>query len=93
MKLLNLSERFIVYATEQSFLISITSLVSLYFHIKAAFLGFFEAYRIDFYVGFMHIFDTKFGLLNILILFLVSLLYYTMESPILDYPFDVNLWC
>ena len=80
MNLLNLSERFIIYITEQSFLISITSMISLYFHIKAAFLGFFEAYRIDFYTGFMHIFDTYYGLLNILILFIVSLLYYTIES-------------
>ncbi len=59
MKLLNLSERFIIYVTEQSFLISITSMISLYFHIKAVFLGFFEAYRISFSTGFMHIFDTK----------------------------------
>ena len=80
MKLINLSERFVAYITEQSFLISITSMTSLYFHIKAAFLGFFEAYKIDFYTGFIHLFDTEYGLLNILILFLISFFYYVLES-------------
>ncbi len=86
MKLINISERFIIYITEQSLLISLTSLTSLTslisssLKIKAAFLGFFIAYKIDFIKGFLHIFDTYYGLYNLLILFLLSFLYYSIES-------------
>ncbi len=80
MKLIDLGERFTIYVTEQSFLISLTSLIALYFKIKAAFLGFFVAYKIDFDGGFLHIFDTYYGLLNLLILFLISFIYYSTES-------------
>jgi len=80
MKLISLSERFIIYITEQSILISLTSLIVSILNIKAAFLGFFIAYKIDFDTGFLHIFDTYYGLYNLLILFLLSLIYYSIES-------------
>jgi len=64
MKLMDISERFIIYLTEQSFLISLTSLVALELKIRAVFLGFFIAYKIDFVTGFSHIFDTYSGIYN-----------------------------
>jgi hypothetical protein len=79
-KLSDLSERFIVYIAEQSFLISLTSLVALSLNIKAAFLGFFITYKVDFIEGFSPIFNTYYGLYNLLILFTLSLLYYSIES-------------
>ena len=80
MKLISLSEKFIIYVTEQTILISLTSLIASIFHIKDAFLGFFLAYKIDFIPGFLHIFDTNYGLYNLLILFLISFCYYSIES-------------
>ena len=74
MKLISLSEKFIIYVTEQTILISLTSLIASIFHIKDAFLGFFLAYKIDFIPGFLHIFDTNYGLYNLLILFLSMVL-------------------
>ena len=67
MKLMDISERFIIYVTEQSFLISLTSLVAMELNIKAVFLGFSIAYRIDFVTGFSHIFDTYSGIYNLII--------------------------
>ncbi len=80
MKILSLGDRFIIYLIEQSFLISLTSMVIPVFHIKAVFLGFFVAYKIDFIMGFEHIFDTYSGFLNILILFVLSFTYYSIET-------------
>ncbi|MEM4835325.1 MAG: stage II sporulation protein M [Ferroplasma sp.] len=80
MKLMDISERFIIYLTEQSFLISLTSLVAIELHIKAVFLGFFIAYKIDFVTGFSHIFDTYSGVYNLIILFTLSFAYYSIES-------------
>ncbi len=79
-KIADLSERFLIYITEQSFLISLTSLTAAYFHIKEAFLGFFVSYKIDFKIGFFNLLDTKDGLLNIFILFLLSFIYYLLTS-------------
>ena len=70
MKLMDISERFIIYVTEQSFLISLTSLIAMELNIKAVFLGFFIAYRIDFATRFSHIFDTYSGIYNLIILFI-----------------------
>lgn len=80
MRISNISERFILYVTEQSVLISLTSLISLSMNIKAAFLGFLVAYNSEFTVGLEHLFDTTYGWINILILFLVSLTYYMLET-------------
>jgi hypothetical protein len=80
MKLIDISERFIIYITEQSFLISLSSLIAMELNIKAVFLGFFIAYKIDFVTGFSHIFDTYSGIYNIIILFILSFVYYTIES-------------
>ena len=80
MKLMDISERFIIYVTEQSFLISLTSLIAMELNIKAVFLGFFIAYRIDFVTGFSHIFDTYSGIYNLIILFILSFAYYSIES-------------
>ncbi|EQB67104.1 MAG: hypothetical protein AMDU2_EPLC00006G0661 [Thermoplasmatales archaeon E-plasma] len=77
---MNISGRFIIYVTEQSFLISLTSLVAMELNIKAVFLGFFIAYRIDFVTGFLHIFDTYSGIYNLIILFILSFVYYSIES-------------
>ncbi len=80
MKPLDISERFLIYVTEQSFLVSLTSLIALSLNIKAVFLGFFLSYKVSFVEGFLHIFDTYSGLLNILILFSLSLFYYFFGS-------------
>jgi hypothetical protein len=80
MRLSNISERFLAYATDQALLISLTSLISEILHIKAAFLGFFILYKINFVQGFSHIFTTYYGLENILILYILSLSYYSLSS-------------
>jgi hypothetical protein len=80
MKLIDISERFLIYVSEQSFLISLTSLVAMELNIKAVLLGFLIAYRIDFFAGFLHIFDTYSGIYNLLILFILSFVYYFLES-------------
>lgn len=77
MRLSNISERFLAYATDQALLISLTSLISEILHIKAAFLGFFILYKINFVQGFSHIFTTYYGLENIVILYILSLSYYS----------------
>jgi hypothetical protein len=51
MRLVDISERFIIYVTEQSFFISLTSLIAMTLNLKAVFLGFFIAYKNRFYYG------------------------------------------
>ncbi len=80
MRLVDISERFIIYVTEQSFFISLTSLIAMTLNLKAVFLGFFIAYKIDFIMGFSHIFDTYSGIYNLIILFVLSFVYYFFES-------------
>jgi hypothetical protein len=77
MRLVDISERFIIYVTEQSFFISLTSLIAMTLNLKAVFLGFFIAYKIDFIMGFSHIFDTYSGIYNLIILFVLSFVYYS----------------
>ncbi len=51
MKLMDISERMLIYITEQSFLIPISSLLDYSFNFKAIILGFFISYKLDFLKG------------------------------------------
>ncbi len=80
MKPFDLSERFLVYMIEQSFLISTTSLILYSVNIKARLLGLFLVYKVNFVKGITLIFTTNSGLINLLVLFQVSFLYYSLET-------------
>lgn len=80
MKIANISERFLIYLVEQSFLIPLSSLLDYSLGIKARILGFLLSYNIDFSKSFLPIFTTVSGWYNILALFTVSITYYSLES-------------
>ncbi len=65
MKVRDISGRFTIHLTGQEFLILLTSFVTMELNIKAVFLGFFIAYRIDFATRFSHIFDAYSGIENL----------------------------
>ena len=80
MKIMDLSERYITYITEQTFLIPLSVIIDYLLKIKVPLLGFFLAYRLEFIKGLSNLFYTEDGWLNLFVLFIVSLLYYTTES-------------
>ena len=80
MKISDLSERYLSYMIEQSFLIPLSALIDFSLGVKSRLLGFFVAYNISFINGLNPIFTTRTGLLNLLTLFLVSYLYYSFET-------------
>ena len=53
MKIANISERFLIYLVEQSFLIPLSSLLDYSLGIKARILGFLLSYNIDFSKSFL----------------------------------------
>lgn len=80
MRLMDLGERFILYITEQSILIPTSSLLEYAVNVKATLLTFFLFYSTNFGAGIKAIFETRAGMLDLLILFLISLAYYSIES-------------
>ncbi len=80
MKISDLSERYLSYMIEQSFLIPLSALIDFSLGVKSRLLDFFVAYNISFINGLNPIFTTRTGLLNLLTLFLVSYLYYSFET-------------
>ncbi len=77
---MDLSERYMIYITEQAFLIPSSVTIDFLLKIKVPLLGFFIAYKLEFIKGLSNLFYTEDGLLNLLVLFIVSLIYYTIES-------------
>lgn len=77
---MGLGERFILYITEQSILIPTSSLLEYAVNVKATLLTFFLFYSTNFGAGIKAIFETRAGMLDLLILFLISLAYYSIES-------------
>ena len=65
----DLSERFLIYVSEQAFLIPLSSLMDYALHVKAVLLGFFLIYHIEFLKGLNLIFDTKSGIINIIMVY------------------------
>ena len=80
MRLLNLGERVIVYYTEQSLLISLSIIVDFALLHKSYILGFFLGYKLNFSNAVSNIFTTRSGLIDLLILYIISFIYYTIET-------------
>lgn len=80
MKLATIGNRYVSYFVEQSFLIPISTLMTFFLGVKPVLLGFFLAYKLDFQGALNLIFTTSAGWINLVLLFLVSFLYYTFES-------------
>ncbi len=81
-RLLELSERFIAYLTEQAILIASTALIDTMMGIKSVFLEFFVLYKSNFPQALTAIFETREGWLDITILTLISFLYYLTEATL-----------
>ncbi len=80
MRLLDIGERVIAYFTEQSFLVALSIVIDFAILDKSYVLGFFLSYKLNFIKGAMNVFTTQQGLLDLLILYSVSLIYYSLES-------------
>ncbi|MHB1811498.1 MAG: hypothetical protein ACYCPR_03680 [Thermoplasmataceae archaeon] len=80
MRIAGLGDRYISYMVEQSFLIPLSSIVVYLFGVKPVILSFFLVYKIDFQGAIKLIFETQTGWINIVALFLVSIIYYFFET-------------
>ena len=80
MRLATIGNRYLAYLVEQSFLIPLSSLVVYLLGTKPLILGFFLAFKLNFQGGFDQIFATSAGWFNLAVLFLISLIYYTLET-------------
>jgi len=61
MKVLDLSERYLIYITEQLFLMPISIMVAYSINIKPGLLCFFLSYKTAFSNGFHYLFTTASG--------------------------------
>jgi hypothetical protein len=80
MRLATLGNRYIAYLVEQSFLIPVSSLLVYLLGTKTLILGFFLLFKLNFQGSLDLIFTTSAGWVNLAVLFLISLLYYTLET-------------
>lgn len=80
MRLLDTGERVIAYLTEQSFIVALSIVIDFAILDKSYLLGFFLSYKLNFVQGVMNVFTTQQGLLDLVILYSISFIYYSLES-------------
>lgn len=74
-----MGERYLCYLAEQVFLITISSILVYAFGIRPVLLSFFLLYKVNFSAAFVQVFETNAGFQNLLIWFVISLVYYSLE--------------
>ena len=81
-RLQKLSERIIAYLTEQAIMVALTTSFDTALGVKSVLLDFFVLYKSNFNQAIITIFETKNGWIDIMILTLISFLYYTSETAL-----------
>ena len=80
MKLSDLYQRYAAYLVDMVLLVSLTELICHVFGIYPVIYTFVSSYSLEFSVGFHALFDTYSGLMNLLILYVISFGYFFLDS-------------